>query len=148
MQLDPFVGSIFHYTEIHYPSYGHSEMKEILRKRVELGFYPNVFEEEAFDAVVDFAYAAGDVRYGIYLLKTAGMLAESRGSRKVQLEDVRKAHAGESLSFVAKTVSALNSEERAILGMIYSQGEVSTGELYDIVRGEVNMSYRKLLWHS
>lgn len=48
------------------------------------------------------------MRYGIYLLKAAGLLAESRGSRKVQLEDVERAHTGESLSFVAKIVSALN----------------------------------------
>ncbi len=143
MQLDPFVGSIFHYTEIHYPTYGYSEMREILRKRVELGFCPDALEDDAFERVVELAYRAGDVRYGIYLLKTAGMLAENTGSRKVRLKDVEKAHAGESLSFVAKIVSALNSEERVVLRIIYSQEEISTGDLYDIIRREVNMSYRK-----
>ncbi len=143
MLLDPFVGAIFHYAELHYPMYSYSEMREILRKRVELGFYPDVFEDDAFGRVVELAHRAGDVRYGIYLLKAAGMLAESRGSRRVQLEDVERAHAGESLTFVAKIVSALNSEERAVLRIIYSQEEISTGDLYDIIRREVNMSYRK-----
>ncbi len=141
--LDPFVSAIFHYVEIHYPSYTYSEVREILKKRVELGFYPGVFEEDAFEKVVELSHGAGDVRYGIYLLKTAGMLAESRGSRKVCLEDVEKAHVGESLTFASKIVSTLNSEERAVLRIIYSRDEISTGELYEIIRREVNMSYRK-----
>ncbi len=143
MRLDPFVGSIFHYAEIHYPSYSYAEMREILYKRVELGFYPGVFSDEAFERVVELAHKAADVRYGIYLLKAAGLIAEGRGSEKVTLEDIEKAHAGESLSFVAKIVAALNSEERAVLRIAYSFGEVSAGELYRAVRREVNMSYRK-----
>ncbi|WP_202320572.1 ORC1-type DNA replication protein [Archaeoglobus neptunius] len=143
MLLDPFVGAIFHYVEIHYPTYTYSEVREILKKRVEYGFIPDVFEEEAFERVVEIAHNAGDVRYGIYLLKAAGMNAESRGSRKVQVEDVEKANAGESLSFIAKIVSALNSEERAVLRIIYSQEEISTGDLYDLIHSEVRMGYRK-----
>ncbi len=143
LTLDPFVSSIFHYVEILYPSYSYLELREILKKRVELGFYPEVFEEDAFEKVVELSHKAGDVRYGIYLLKTAGILAESRGSRKISVEDVEKAHIGESLTFASKIVSTLNSEERAILRMIYSRDEISTGELYKMIREEVNISYRK-----
>lgn len=141
--LDPFVGASFHYMEIHYPSYGYKEMEEILRKRVEYGFYEGVFDSRAFRRVVELAYNAGDVRYGIYLLKAAGVNAESRGSRKVEERDVEVAHAGESLSFVAKILTALNSEERAVLRIIYSNDTISTGDLYEQVSSEIKMSYRK-----
>ncbi len=142
--LDPFVGSIFHYTEIRYPPYDYEEIREILRKRVELGFYPNVLDDDAFEKVVELTFKAGDLRYGIFLLKAAGSIAESEGKRKVTLEDVEKAHAGESLTFVAKLASTLNSEERAVLRIIYSlDSEISTGELYEVMHREVSMSYRK-----
>jgi cell division control protein 6 len=144
MLLDPFVGSIFHYNEIRYPPYSYGEMREILKMRVEHGFYPEVFTEDAFDRVVELAHNACDVRYGIYLLKAAGMLAEGRGSRKVEFDDVERAHAGESLTFLAKIISSLNSEERAVLRIIYSaQNEISTGDLFEIMHREVRMSYRK-----
>uniref|UniRef100_A0A7C3MA57 ORC1-type DNA replication protein n=1 Tax=Archaeoglobus fulgidus TaxID=2234 RepID=A0A7C3MA57_ARCFL len=141
--LDPFVGAVFHYTEIHYPPYSYQEMKEILKRRVDYGFYEDAFDEGAFSRVVELAYNAGDVRYGIYLLKAAGMNAESRGSRKVEEKDVELAHAGESLSFVAKILTALNSEERAVLRIIYSSDTISTGDLYEQVSNEIRMSYRK-----
>ncbi len=142
--LDPFVGAIFHYTEIRYPPYDYEEIKEILKRRVELGFYPNVFDEDAFERVVELSYKAGDLRYGIFLLKAAGSIAESNGKKKVSLEDVEKAHAGEALTFIAKLASALNSEERAVLRIIYSSDtEISTGDLYEVMHREVNMSYRK-----
>lgn len=54
--LDPFVSAIFHYVEIHYPMYSYTEMREILRKRVEYGFYPDVFEDDAFEKVVELAH--------------------------------------------------------------------------------------------
>ncbi len=144
ISLDPFVSSIFKYSEVHYPTYTRSEMGEILRKRIEYGFIPDVFEEDAFEKVVELAHSASDVRYGLYLLKASGTLAENSGSRKVRIEHVEKAHLGESLMFVAKIISTLNSEERAVLRMIYSfAGEITTGDLYEAIRKEVNMSYRK-----
>ncbi len=106
-------------------------------------FSEGAFDDEAFRRVVELASRASDVRYGIYLLKAAGINAESRGSRKVEERDVEVAHAGESLSFIAKILTALNSEERAVLRIIYSQEVISTGDLYEQVCSEIKMSYRK-----
>ncbi|MEM1672081.1 MAG: ORC1-type DNA replication protein [Archaeoglobaceae archaeon] len=143
VKLDPFTGSIFHYTEILYPIYDYSEIREILRLRAKLGFYENCIEDDAFERVVELAHRSGDVRYGIFLLKTAGMIAESRRSDKITLEDVERANEGESIPFLVKILSALNSEERAVLRIVYSHNEISTGELYELICREVRMSYRK-----
>ncbi|MEM2726989.1 MAG: ORC1-type DNA replication protein [Archaeoglobaceae archaeon] len=143
MKLDPFVGSIFHYSEILYPLYDYSEIREILRLRAEQGFYENCIEQEAFEKVVELAHRSGDVRYGIFLLKTAGILADSRKSDRITLEDVERANEGESIPFLAKIISALNSDERAVLSIVYSHDEISTGELYELICKEVRMSYRK-----
>ena len=41
-------------------------------------------------------------------------------------------------------MAALNSDERATLKIIYSiDGEVSSGEVYKILKAEVNMSYTR-----
>ncbi len=143
MSLDPFVGSVFHYTEIYYPSYGESEIREILRRRVETGFQESSIDFEAFERAVELTKNAGDVRYGIFLLKSAAIIAESEKRGKITLGDIERAHEGEAVPFIAKIVSALNSDERAVLRIAYSQDEISTGELYELVCREVKMSYRK-----
>lgn len=143
LSLDPFVGSIFHYTEIYYPSYSEYEIREILKKRVEKGFWEDSIDKEAFERAVEITKKAGDVRYGIFLLKSAGIIAESKKKDKITIEEIEIAHEGEAVPFIAKIVSALNSDERAVLRIAYSQEEISTGELYELVSGEVKMSYRK-----
>jgi len=143
LTLDPFVGSVFHYTEIYYPTYSCEEIREILRSRVREGFQDGSIEEEAFEKVVELTHGAGDVRYGIFLLKTAAIIAESERKCRISVEDVERAHEGESIPFVAKIVSALNSDERAVLRITYAHEEISAGELYELVSREVRMSYRK-----
>jgi cell division control protein 6 len=146
LRLDPFAGAVFKYVEIYYPPYTRDELREILMKRVNEGFVEGCFSNEAFERVVDIASSAADARYGIFLLKSAGMIAESRRAARVEVEDVEKAHEGEAVPFLAKTLAALNSEERAVMKIICSAGGISTGELYSLLCSEVKMSYRKFYY--
>jgi cell division control protein 6 len=143
LRLDPFAGAVFRYFEVFYPPYGRGEIREILLRRVREGFSEGCLSDEAFERVVDIASGAADVRYGIFLLKTAGLIAESRRALRVEVDDVEGAHEGEAVPFLAKALAALNSEERAVLRIICSAREISTGELYSLLSGEVRMSYRK-----
>ncbi len=144
--LDGFAGSLFHYYQIPFPLYTKEEIETILRWRVEHGFEPRVYTDEAFEEVVNLTHRAGDLRYGIYLLKASGKLAEMRKSRKVEKVDVERAYRGEPLMYLVKMLAALNSDERAVLRFIYEgseQGEVTAGLIYEAVRAEVGMSYRR-----
>ncbi len=143
IHLDPFASSLFHYVEISYPPYTREEIEEILAWRVRHGFEDGAISEEAFERVVEIASRAADVRYGIYLLRAAGVLAGGEGAVRIGVEHVERVHVGDTAAYLGKLVAALNSDERAVLRIIYSLDDVTTGELYNIIHGEVRMSYRR-----
>ena len=144
VMLDMKTGAIFHPDEIYFPLYDGDEIRNILRQRVELGFYEGAMTDEALDRIVELTTKACDLRFGIYLLRMSGIEAERRASRKVEVEDVERVYEGGAKVFLAKSISALNSDERETLKIIYSiKGDVNSGEVYKILKAEVNMSYTR-----
>ncbi len=144
IELDAMTGAVFHPDEIYFPLYGEDEVRDILGQKVKLGFYDGVMTREAFDKVVELTVKNADLRFGIYLLRMAGIEAERSASRKIELRDVEAVYEGGARVFLAKSLAALNSDERATLKIIYSiNGEVSSGEVYKILKAEVNMSYTR-----
>ncbi len=124
--------------------YDKNEIRNILRQRVKLGFYEGAMTDDAFNRIVELTVKTCDLRFGIYLLRMAGIEAERRASRKVEVEDVERVYEGGAKIFLAKSVSALNSDERMVLKTIYSINEdVSSGDVYKILKAEVNMSYTR-----
>lgn len=142
-KLDERVGSIFHYDEVFFPLYGRDEIEDILRRRVELGFYPGAMTEEAFQRVVDLTNESGDLRLGIHLLKLSGIEAERRGSRKVEVQDVDNAYGKSRTVFLRKNIGALNELERRLLEIIYTSQELQTGELYELFSGKHKIGYTR-----
>ena len=142
-KLDPYVGSIFHFYEIVFPAYNVKEIREILRWRVEHGFYEGVVSEEAFDRIVELASRISDIRYGLHLLRVAGLNAERRGSKRIELRDVEIESEDKMDFLLVKTIGALNSDEKETLKIIYmlDEDDVSTGDVYAILKSEVSMSY-------
>ncbi len=144
-RLEPYLGSILHFHEVAFPLYTREEIKEILHWRVQHGFYPGVMTEEAFEMIVDLVARNGDIRYGLYLLRRAGITAEKRASRKIEVEDVIAAGEGEEITLLAKSLSALNSDEKEALKIIYSldEEEITTGDIYGIMKAEVGLYYER-----
>ncbi len=137
-------GAVFHPDEIYFPLYDEGEIRDILRWRVERGFYYGAMSDDAFDRIVELTAKHGDLRFGLYILRMAGISAERRASRKVEVEDVENVYEGGLKVFVAKSISALNSDEREVLKTIYLINEdVSSGDLYAIIYNEVKMSYTR-----
>jgi cell division control protein 6 len=142
-RLDDRVGSIFHPDEILFPLYDREEIHDILVSRVKHGFYPDVMSEKALEKIVDLTYESGDLRFGIYLLKMAGLEAERRASRTVEVEDVERVYEGGKKIFLKKSISALSSEERKLVELIYSCDEITTGELFRIFKSKVDAGYTR-----
>ena len=142
-KLDERVGSIFHYDEVLFPLYGRDEIEDILRRRVQLGFYPGAIAEDAFQRVVDLTHESGDLRQGIHLLKLSGIEAEKRGSRKVEVQDVDNAHGKSRIVFLRKNIGALNESERELLEIIYRNEELQMGELYELFSRKHKMGYTR-----
>ncbi len=85
----------------------------------------------------------GSKMVGVYV-HLAGIEAERRASRKVETEDVERVYEGGAKIFLAKSISALNSDERETLKIIYSiKGDVNSGDVYKILKAEVGMSYTR-----
>jgi cell division control protein 6 len=139
--LDASVGSIFHADEIYFPLYSRGEIEDILRSRAEMGFYEGSLTDEAFEKVVELTHTSSDLRLGLFLLKLSGLEAERRASRKIEIEDVERAYSKGKSLFLDKSLSALKKDERKLLEIIYKSNVETSGDIYEIVRGE--MYYEK-----
>jgi len=142
-RFDVNVSSIFHPSEIYFPPYSRQEIYDILSSRAKYGFYPNVLSPEALDRIVDLTYESGDLRFGIYLLKMAGLEAEKRSSRRIDVKDVENVCRNGKKVFLRKSILALNSLEVALLKLIYSNDEITSGQLFKLFRKKHPIGYTK-----
>lgn len=140
LRLDALTGSIFHANEIHFPLYSKKEIRDILKKRVDAGFYDGVLSDKAFELIVDLTYNSKDLRLGLYLLKMSGIEAERKAKRRIEVEDVERAYEGGKSLFLDKSLSALNRMERNVLKAIYVKDSITSGELYESFKNRI--SYR------
>ena len=116
---------------LEFKSYVPDEIKDILKDRIKLAFYQNVWTDEAFNEIVDKAINYSDIRAGITLLKVTGEIAEKTGSRKVKLEHAKEAINNTS-AFKIKVTSDLAEEEQHVLDICKTNSGQTTGELYKI----------------
>ncbi|HID42441.1 MAG TPA: ORC1-type DNA replication protein [Archaeoglobaceae archaeon] len=142
-RLDERTGSIFHPDEIFFPPYGREEIRDILASRAKIGFYPNVLSEEALDMITDLTFEGADLRLGLYLLKMSGLETEKRASTKIEVRDVEKVSQSGKKVFLRKLISALSEEEKVLLELIYSNEDMTSGELYNIMKEKVKAGYTK-----
>jgi len=142
-RLDDRTGSIFHPDEIFFPPYGREEIRDILASRVKIGFYPDVLTKEALEKITDLTFEAADLRFGLYLLKMSGLEAEKRASTKIEVEDVEKVMESGKKIFLRKLISALSEEEKMVLEMIYSNKDMTSGELYAMLKRKTKIGYTK-----
>ena len=142
-RFDASVGSIFHPDEVFFPPYSREEIYDILASRAKYGFYSGVLSDEALERIVDLTYDVGDLRFGIYLMKMAGLKAEKRASKKIEVRDVEAVCKDGRRVFLRKGLLALNSAERALLKLIYSSDELTTGELFKRFKRIVPVGYTK-----
>ncbi|NIA03815.1 MAG: AAA family ATPase [Nitrospiraceae bacterium] len=122
--------------------YDINEVRGILKERLKYAFYPDVFEEAAFELVVEKAYKAEDVRVGLYLLKEAGNNAEERASKKIQKEDVINA-INKLRNFSIKDSSELDEDTRLVLKITKENSGRKIGDLYKIYQSKGGKSVYK-----
>lgn len=141
--LDPRVASVFQPEEIHFPLYTREEMKDILSRRAQLGFYPGVISDEVLDMIVDFTEKAGDLRVGIDLLKRAGLSAEKRASKSISSGDVEGSYERSRLVHLAYALKSLKQDEILMLRLAALHEGSRAGELYDLFYKETGAGYTR-----
>lgn len=145
--FDSRVASVLRPTEVFFPPYTAAEMEEILRMRIQQGFYPGVISEEMLQQVVDNTMKAGDLRVGIDLLKRAGLLAERDARRSIEEDDIHRAYEVSRRFHLASLVKALSRDEQSVLGVIArmsaEEAGMAAGDVYARVKEEMTLGYTR-----
>ncbi|MBN1786280.1 MAG: ORC1-type DNA replication protein [Candidatus Methanofastidiosa archaeon] len=131
--------SIFMPQEVIFPPYSMSETYEILRMRAHAGFFPGVISDELVEHIAEYTTRHGDLRVGISLLSSSGLIAESKAKRKIELEDIEAAYEKKA-RFVTleEKLSVLSEGELKLLKEIALDGGIRSGKLYDKVGNCLN----------
>ena len=122
--------SVFMPQEVSFAPYSLQEVYEILLARSKAGFFPGVISPELVEHVASLTAAHGDLRVGITLLSSSGILAESNARRFITREDIDTAYEKKA-RFVAlrEKTAALLPLERAILLELVRDPDVRSGPL-------------------
>jgi len=141
--FDPRVGSVFQAEEVSFPLYTIGEIRDILKRRADLGYYPGVVSDEIIDLVSDLTERAGDLRVGIDLLKRAGMEAERRASRTISIEDVERAYERSRLVHLSSALKPLRDDELILLRLAAEMETSKAGDLYEKFKEATGAGYTR-----
>ena len=140
--FDKNVNTVFIPQEITFPLYTYSEIENILRDRVNAGFFPGVLSDDILEQISMYTLENGDLRVGINLLRSCGNLAEADASREITQEHFDKAIDSLVSINVVETLKSLNDQERSILKMIADyDGVYTAGELSELFKQKTGSSY-------
>ncbi|MEM0230990.1 MAG: AAA family ATPase [Candidatus Woesearchaeota archaeon] len=114
---------------LEFRKYSLEEVREILKQRRDIAFYPDVWKQDAFEVVVRKTYETGDIRAGLYLMREAGSCAEDEGKRQIGVESVRSA-VNKLDEFYVKDKKELGEDEQLILEIVRENSGKKIGELY------------------
>ncbi|AAG20387.1 MULTISPECIES: ORC1-type DNA replication protein [Halobacterium] len=141
--LDGRVQSVFRPEEAYFSAYDRAEITDILRDRVEVGFREGAVAEPVLDAVGGRTDEAGDLRVGIDVLRRAGLHAESRASKTVEMEDVDAVYEDAKHVHLSRTLAALSDNERALVRTVAEQEGDRAGDVYDVFNDRTDLGYTR-----
>jgi len=116
---------------IEFKPYNLDETHGILKQRVEYGFVKDIFNEQALKLISDKAFEKNDMRFGIYLLKETGMIAENESSKVILEEHALKAI--EKLKDV-KIEDPKDEKKRSVLNLIKENSGKTCFDLFSMYR--------------
>lgn len=128
-ELDERIRSRLTAEMLEFNAYNLSETLGVLKQRMEYAFVPDVWEQDAFEAVAQKTAEILDIRTGLYLMKEAALAAEARSSRKITSADV--AIAVKKLDeFSVKKTEELDEDAKNILEAVKENSGQKIGDVY------------------
>ncbi|SEW18066.1 ORC1-type DNA replication protein [Halobacterium jilantaiense] len=141
--LDGRVQSVFRPEEAYFSAYDRSEITDILRDRIEVGFREDAVPTPVLDEVSELTDEAGDLRVGIDLLRRAGLHAESRASKTVEVEDVEAVYEEAKHVHLSRNLRALSDNERALVETVADRDGDQAGDVYDAFNDRTDLGYTR-----
>jgi len=114
---------------IEFKPYSYDETKGILKQRVEYALHQNVLSDDALELIARKTFELQDIRTGLHLLKEAGLIAESKSSRKIILEHAKSA-LNKIDEFTIKKSEYLATDEKLILDLVKSNSGRKIGDFF------------------
>ncbi|MDG5777490.1 ORC1-type DNA replication protein [Haloarculaceae archaeon H-GB2-1] len=143
-ELDTRVQSVFRPEDVYFPKYDEPEIVDILRERVNRGFHEGVMGAPQLDRVAELtADQGGDLRVGIDLLRRAGLNAEMRASRTVEVQDVDAAYDKSKYVHLSRRLQELSESESSLLEVIADHEGQRAGDIYDAFNDETGLGYTR-----
>ncbi len=151
LDLEERIKSRLGLLHLEFNPYTKDQVEEILRERIKIGLKPGAIDEKAFNLIVDACYKSEDIRKGLFLILTAGRIAENKQRLKIKVEDVKEAIDKMKESFDVDTKKITNPEEKFILECIKKNPGKTSGEIFKYYKkngGKLGeRSYRKYINH-
>jgi cell division control protein 6 len=145
-EVDSRVRSSLSEEEVLFPQYNAPQLQEILNKRAEKAFYPNVVGMEVIAKCA--AYAArehGDSRRALDLLRVAGELAERGNSMKILVSHLDEANDKIERDKILDTIKAGTKHSQLVLYAIIQLSEKTDKDKREhIFTGDVFNLYEEL----
>ncbi|RLM56613.1 cell division control protein 6 [Halobellus sp. Atlit-31R] len=142
-ELDGRVQSVFRPEEVYFPVYDVDEIVDILRERARRGFHDGVVGGPELDRVAELTADSGDLRVGIDLLRRAGLHAEMRASRTVDVEDVEAAYEKSKYVHLSRSLRGLSDRERDLVRVVAEHDGSQAGEVYEAFHDETGLGYTR-----
>jgi len=142
-ELDTRVQSVFRPEDVYFSVYGQAEIVDILRERVERGFHDGVVATDVLERVAALTAESGDLRVGIDLLRRAGLNAEMRASRTVELEDVEQAYETSKYLTLSRSLTNLSENERALLEVLIDNDGSQAGDVFEAFTTATGLGYTR-----
>ncbi len=140
--FDKNVNTVFIPQEISFPLYTYSQIEDILRDRVNAGFFPNVLPDDILEQISMYTFENGDLRIGINLLRSCGNIAEADAGREITQEHFDRAVESLVSVNVAETIKSLNENEKTLLKLIAdNEGLYNAGDLSELFKQKTGSSY-------
>jgi archaeal cell division control protein 6 len=141
--LDKNVSSIFIPQEIVFEPYNRDEIGNILKERVNIGFYPDVISDDLLAEIKEQTISKGDLRVGIDLLRISGNLAEAEASRSIKKSHLKDALKNTVSISLTHTLKSLSDDEKTMLESILTSNSdrLVSGQLYEVFSEKTNSSY-------
>ncbi|ELZ39001.1 AAA ATPase [Halorubrum tebenquichense DSM 14210] len=108
--------------------YGEDTIAEIVRLRARSGLGPNAVSEEVCETIA--RLVDGDARMGITTLRAAARKASSKGLSNIPKRLVKDAVEDAQIEVRQKTISKLNTHQRALYEVLQKEGRLIQKELY------------------
>ncbi len=135
--MEPRIKSRIMPSVLDFRHYDPNETFEILKERAEYAFAKGVVDTECFKIVSNKAFEIGDIRIGLFLLKEAGEIAESKSSRIVTVN-----HVNEALNKLSTTNINNLHDMGEIIDLVKNNSGKTTSEIFKEYESKYGKSYR------